>query len=803
MRYGVKRLLPLLLALLLTAVPLSSAAVSYGESEPVAGETAVSEEPGGETGEEPVPAAESGTEDPGETGDPEEGGTEDPGSPEDPGVEDPDKEADVEIPPETAEDPQKEEVPAAEENLAATGETGPGEAIEEPAVQEEPEDVQLEEPPEEPAAEQPARAPLLAASVNWSLSTTSITVAANGKATFIVKDSTHAGPKPTVTSAKPAVATAELTSSSDAAGYKFTVYGLQKGSTTLTVNYQGTSAKITVTVEAAGKVTTKTDKSVSYYMSDPGKQAMYDWEFHPFHTADGTVIFCVEPQTPSADSAKQTHNALEYLDQARLTKIALGLDYINKQSIAADAKVAMSQAWVWRIINYSGSKLWDYPAARGKALYVSGGISLSEAKQQTIFDGAATYAGDNAKLYTGYGIFYDGGQYQNQMRFWTVANGKIQVKKSSTDAAFAKVHSLAGAVYTIYTDAAATTKVTTAVATATTMTIGDNNVSGAVTLLPGTYYVKETKAPPLYKIDTKIYKVVVGSGSGATFTVESVDEPDILTLSVKKVWSKDTEAVRPSDITVTVKPGSGSAITIKGDKWTKEGNRWSATVTIPRDSTTCLVWENLPAGYSSSYGGGKVTATESDPVSFTAKNATASVTITNTHGEEPLTIEKVVAGNLGDLTKEFEFTLSLTGLAAKGTYTYAKGPDGGTGTVTASSKGAASLKFKLKGGESISFSGLPEGAFYTVKENASDHRPSVLFRESGETKQAGYGQALETASRKVTADHEVIFTNEKNTVPVTGITDHSNTLRGVAFTMMFMLLLHAMIRLRLRARTAF
>lgn len=105
-----------------------------------------------------------------------------------------------------------------------------------------------------------------------------------------------------------------------------------------------------------------------------------------------------------------------------------------------------------------------------------------------------------------------------------------------------------------------------------------------------------------------------------------------------------------------------------------------------------------------------------------------------------------VTGNLGDITKEFEFKVTITGLEKNKTYTTSdnaqdktvkhqtsQGADlitiaGGKGTVdptartfTSDSDGNATFMIKLKDDEVMVFNALPATATYTVEELASDH----------------------------------------------------------------------------------
>ena len=83
-----------------------------------------------------------------------------------------------------------------------------------------------------------------------------------------------------------------------------------------------------------------------------------------------------------------------------------------------------------------------------------------------------------------------------------------------------------------------------------------------------------------------------------------------------------------------------------------------------------------------------------------------------------LKIKKNVTGNLGDLTKVFEYTAEFTGLVPGQAYRI-EGDD--EKTFMADQSGNASALIKLKDGQTAVIKELPKGASYKVTEAASDH----------------------------------------------------------------------------------
>lgn len=167
-------------------------------------------------------------------------------------------------------------------------------------------------------------------------------------------------------------------------------------------------------------------------------------------------------------------------------------------------------------------------------------------------------------------------------------------------------------------------------------------------------------------------------------------------------------------------------------------------------------------------------------------------------------VKKNVTGNLGDRTKLFEFTITLTGLAPGGTYvtnqTAADGVTAGTAAIdsvstgtknsgtsfTATAAGAATLLVKMADDGIFVLNELPMTAQYTVSEAASDHEASYTVTSSnqaasGNTAVIGAasgtnGSSAETALATGTESVDryddtvtVLFTNNRDLATITGV----------------------------------
>lgn len=130
-------------------------------------------------------------------------------------------------------------------------------------------------------------------------------------------------------------------------------------------------------------------------------------------------------------------------------------------------------------------------------------------------------------------------------------------------------------------------------------------------------------------------------------------------------------------------------------------------------------------------------------------------------------LKKNVTGNLGDLSKEFVFEVTLTGLETNQTYTtdvpagstedddadatndvtsasvkmYDMTPAACLGqdgkSFTTDSTGAVTFRVKLKDDDVLVLNALPLSSSYTVKEQASDHVPQYNIASTNESIDAG------------------------------------------------------------------
>lgn len=177
------------------------------------------------------------------------------------------------------------------------------------------------------------------------------------------------------------------------------------------------------------------------------------------------------------------------------------------------------------------------------------------------------------------------------------------------------------------------------------------------------------------------------------------------------------------------------------------------------------------------------TATDPDAITVNFDN------LSETHD---VIVYKNVKGSLGDKTKKFEFTVTLTGLIPGTAYTLSdnvaiKGTptagtwDGTANTITATAQGNATFTCYLTDDQDIKIEGLPTGATYTVSEASSDHIASYAVTSSEATGStiataSGANAATQTALATGTESVDrgdgtvtVAYTNTRDITTITGV----------------------------------
>lgn len=237
---------------------------------------------------------------------------------------------------------------------------------------------------------------------------------------------------------------------------------------------------------------------------------------HDFVNGNNEAVYCVQPSVPSKDSVKNVEDALNYLPQDVITRIALGLESIRGASIDDYTKSALLQAWVW--MNVNGHK-GCFTDNRVDEMYSMRGASRET--QRAVIAEARRYAETNAGSFIGKGLYYKGPSAEQSQVLFTLnaLEGTAELKKenggrSKLFSACPKVYSLAGAIYHVVDSSG---KLVAELVT------DENGNTDTKALKPDKYKAKEISAPDNMDLDPNEYEFEVKANEN--FVIRSNDEP--------------------------------------------------------------------------------------------------------------------------------------------------------------------------------------------------------------------------------------------------------------------------------------
>lgn len=101
----------------------------------------------------------------------------------------------------------------------------------------------------------------------------------------------------------------------------------------------------------------------------------------------------------------------------------------------------------------------------------------------------------------------------------------------------------------------------------------------------------------------------------------------------------------------------------------------------------------------------------------------------NTYTASSLSVQKIVKGNMGDTTKEFSFTVTFANKTEGQTWAEAIGHVDGQGdssyNKTTNDDGSVTYTFTLSDQDTVEFTNIPSGLYYTVSEVADGYTQTV------------------------------------------------------------------------------
>ncbi len=270
-------------------------------------------------------------------------------------------------------------------------------------------------------------------------------------------------------------------------------------------------------------------------------QAMHSYVVYGSDTGV-TEAYCAQLHHMFAEGEKTEYDALGWtfangevtVTQAMIDTVALGMKYIDETSYSASLKTALKQVYEWRIVNNDGS---------GGGIFLtpaSSGLSIDQQKE--LFTAAKQYANDHAASYTCWARIYSNGNSQDIAQYFYKFNGaSLTLYKASADESVTNgnaCYSLAGATYTVYTDAACTAAAKDTDGKSASFTTAADGSAGTLTMAAGSYWIKETTPPPGYRPDTTVYPVTLTEGNTSDnpvrVSVSDVPKTNALGIEIQK-----------------------------------------------------------------------------------------------------------------------------------------------------------------------------------------------------------------------------------------------------------------------------
>lgn len=372
----------------------------------------------------------------------------------------------------------------------------------------------------------------------------------------------------------------------------------------------------------------------SIYLYVPSSKLWYgSYNTRYYTTNEGKYAYCIEPRRKAPKAGYYSASVMYNTNVRKAAYYAYGGPGYSKYRASYgniwDGTQKNEYVYSHIIISYIYAKY--YLGSNSEANYAFYGLSSSTknqliAKANNLLKLAAPPSGYTC--YTMSTSYTNGNRRAQAMLCQTYNYGYLNLKKVSSNTAITNgndMYSLNGAQYGVYSNSACTSKVGT-------LTTNANGVSNTLTLNPGTYYIKETKAPLGYELSKTVTTAVVpdsgtksvtvsdkpiddpaaivikkldritgeevqggASLAGAQFTVNYYDglySKTNLPTSPTRTWVIETKELKDGQGNITYRAGLSDTYKVSGDALYKVGN----FVTIPRGTVT-IQETQAPEGY--------------------------------------------------------------------------------------------------------------------------------------------------------------------------------------------------------------
>lgn len=281
--------------------------------------------------------------------------------------------------------------------------------------------------------------------------------------------------------------------------------------------------------------------------TDTGWENVREWSEGLLGTSNGEWVYCADPNVDFQAGTKTCYNATDFYTAETVKTIGMMFYYFDtnvKCNGMSDADIyLMKQCMLWSVLNPINGWMQGITLEYGNGMQDGLGHWLADHLGGAIWEGASWAAdSENRRDFQCSGVIMKGnGQDLSQWKYEYNPKGKLCIQKSSDNVEVIqnnKCYSLAGAEYGVYADKECKTLVAT-------LKTDESGKSNTVELAKATYYLKETKAPKGFAIDTTIYNVTVISKE--TNILKVSDKPQVNPVDiVLEKRDHDTNGSKPS-----------------------------------------------------------------------------------------------------------------------------------------------------------------------------------------------------------------------------------------------------------------
>lgn len=275
----------------------------------------------------------------------------------------------------------------------------------------------------------------------------------------------------------------------------------------------------------------------SIYLYVPSSKVYYGrYNTRYYTTNENKYAYCIEPRRKAPKAGYYAASVMYNTNVRKAAYYAYGGPGYSKYRATygniGDGSLRYEYAYSHIIISYIYAKY--YLGSNTEANYAFYGLSRGTknsliAEANNLLRLPAPPSGYTC--YTMSTSYSNGNKRAQAMLCQTYNSGSLNLKKVSSNTAMTNgndMYSLNGAQYGVYSNSSCTSKVGT-------LTTNTNGVSNTITLNPGTYYIKETKAPLGYELSKTVTTAVVPDSGTKTVTVSDKPIDDPAAIVIKKL----------------------------------------------------------------------------------------------------------------------------------------------------------------------------------------------------------------------------------------------------------------------------